>query len=381
MNFNIDITNSKVLLVDDNPQNLTLLGMYLKKFKLKMAVALEGEAAYKTALEFMPDLILMDINMPVLDGFGATKLLKSNPVTEKIPIIFTTALSDTDNIIKAYQLGGVDYVVKPFKLEELYHRVKAHLEIKKLLDEVKKKNNELDIANKSKDKFFSIISHDLRSPFTATLMTSKLLIDYYDKFSTEDIFNNIVKINQALNNQYNLLEKLLDWSRVQTGNIEFKPTKIYIKDIINTIETNFLNSFQNKDIEFNFYYDKDLDLSQIFINADEFMINSIFHNLISNSIKFTPRNGKIIFDIELLENQSKIKFAIKDSGIGMNENEVQNLFKIDNQNTTLGTEKEKGTGLGLILVKEFVDKHNASIKVESQKYEGTKFTLIFDLQG
>lgn len=344
-----------------------------------MAVALDGEAAYKTALEFMPDLILMDINMPVLDGFGATKLLKSNHLTEKIPVIFTTALSDTDNIIKAYQLGGVDYVIKPFKLEELYHRVKAHLEIKKLLDEVEKKNKELDIANKSKDKFFSIISHDLRSPFTATLMTSKMLIDYFDKFTTEDIFNNIVKINNALNVQYNLLEKLLDWSRVQTGNIEFKPTKICVNDIINTIETNFHNSFQSKDIEFNLFIDKDIDLKNIFIEADEFMINSIFHNLVSNSVKFTQRNGKIDFDINLIENKTKIQFNIKDSGIGMNDTEIQNLFRIDTQNTTLGTEKEKGTGLGLILVKEFVDKHNASIKVESKKNEGTKFSLIFDV--
>ncbi len=139
MNYEINLEGSKVLIVDDNPQNLSLLGTFLKKYNFNLAVALDGQSAFETAIKFDPDLILMDINMPKLNGFESAKLLKSEPKTQNIPIIFTTALADTVNIIKGYEVGGVDYVVKPFKLEELYQRVKAHLQIKKLIDIIGKK--------------------------------------------------------------------------------------------------------------------------------------------------------------------------------------------------------------------------------------------------
>ncbi len=374
MNYEIDLQGSKVLLVDDNPQNLILLGAYLKKFQFKMALSLDGQSAYDTALKFEPDLILMDINMPVLDGFEATKLLKANKITENIPIIFTTALTDTENIIKGYEFGGVDYIIKPFKLEELYHRVKAHLQIKKLIDKVKETNLELNNVNKSKDKFFSIISHDLRGPFTASLGITDLILNYSDKKTKEEIIDYVFKLNDSLKNQFNLLEKLLDWSRVQNGSIEYRPSKLMISSLLNNLNQTFKNNFINKEINFIINYNN-LEVDKLYIIGDEFMINSALSNVLSNAIKFTQKKGTIILNLNIIDN--KYNFEIKDNGIGMNEDDIHKLFRLDVHNSKLGTEKEKGTGLGLVLVKEFVTKNNGKIEVESKLGKGSSFTLIF----
>lgn len=375
MNYEINLEGSKVLIVDDNPQNLSLLGTFLKKYNFNLAVALDGQSAFETAIKFDPDLILMGINMPKLNGFESAKLLKSEPKTQNIPIIFTTALADTENIIKGYEVGGVDYVVKPFKLEELYQRVKAHLQIKKLIDIIGKKNNELEVANLAKDKFFSIISHDLRSPFTATLGMSELILKHSEKFTKEDIINNIEQIYDSLKLQFNLLEKLLDWSRVQTGTMEFRPQKISINELLKNSINNFVNNIEQKNI--NFSVVSELDLDNIFLEVDEFMINSSLSNLISNAIKFTNKDGNILLTINKLN--EVIEFIFEDDGVGMKSEVVQNLFRLDIHNTSVGTEKEKGTGLGLILVKEFIEKNNGTISVESTENKGSKFILNFNL--
>lgn len=375
MNYEINLEGSKVLIVDDNPQNLSLLGTFLKKYNFNLAVALDGQSAFETALKFEPDLILMDINMPKLNGFESTKLLKNEPITKNIPVIFTTALADTENIIKGYEVGGVDYVVKPFKLEELYQRVKAHLQIKKLIDIIGKKNNELEVANVAKDKFFSIISHDLRGPFTSTLGMSEILINYPDRFTKDEIVNKVSNIYEQLKLQFNLLEKLLDWSRVQRGKMEFRPQEISINELIKSPLNNLRENLEQKDI--NFEIITSLNLEQIKLNVDEFMMNSIISNLISNAIKFTKRNGNIYVKINQLNDA--IELIIEDDGIGMKSEVVQNLFRLDINYTSVGTEKEKGTGLGLILVKEFVEKNNGLIFVESIENKGSKFTLKFNI--
>ena len=375
MNYEINLEGSKVLIVDDNPQNLSLLGTFLKKYNFNLAVALDGQSAFETAIKFDPDLILMDINMPKLNGFESAKLLKSEPKTQNIPIIFTTALADTVNIIKGYEVGGVDYVVKPFKLEELYQRVKAHLQIKKLIDIIGKKNNELEVANLAKDKFFSIISHDLRSPFTATLGMSELILKHSEKFTKEDIINNIEQIYDSLKLQFNLLEKLLDWSRVQTGTMEFRPQKISINELLKNSINNFVNNIEQKNINFSVL--SELDLDNIFLEVDEFMINSSLSNLISNAIKFTNKDGNILLTINKLN--EIIEFIFEDDGVGMKSEVVQNLFRLDIHNASVGTEKEKGTGLELILVKEFIEKNNGTISVESTENKGSKFILNFNL--
>jgi len=375
MNYEINLEGSKVLIVDDNPQNLSLLGTFLKKYNFNLAVALDGQSAFETAIKFDPDLILMDINMPKLNGFESAKLLKSEPKTQNIPIIFTTALADTVNIIKGYEVGGVDYVVKPFKLEELYQRVKAHLQIKKLIDIIGKKNNELEVANLAKDKFFSIISHDLRSPFTATLGMSELILKHSEKFTKEDIIKNIEQIYDSLKLQFNLLEKLLDWSRVQTGTMEFRPQKISINELLKNSINNFVNNIEQKNINFSVL--SELDLDNIFLEVDEFMINSSLSNLISNAIKFTNKDGNILLTINKLN--EIIEFIFEDDGVGMKSEVVQNLFRLDIHNASVGTEKEKGTGLELILVKEFIEKNNGTISVESTENKGSKFILNFNL--
>jgi signal transduction histidine kinase len=226
----------------------------------------------------------------------------------------------------------------------------------------------LDIANKTKDKFFSIISHDLRSPFNSLLGFSKLLINNYDNFDEGEKKEMIQLMHHTSKNTLNLLENLLEWARIQTNRIEYSPVTFNISNT--TIEIiNLLNAYAKK---------KEIDISikvqnDIIVFADEKMLSSVIRNLISNAIKYTYKNGKIIISLE--KSGELIKLSIEDNGIGMDKKTLDSLFLIDKTNSVPGTDDEQGTGLGLILVKDFIEKNNGKIKVESKPGKGSKFII------
>ncbi|MFZ1289467.1 MAG: PAS domain S-box protein [Melioribacteraceae bacterium] len=221
--------------------------------------------------------------------------------------------------------------------------------------------------NASKDKFFSIISHDLRSPFTSIIGFAEVMVEDLDNLSKDEIKEFTNSIYKSSKNVQNLLENLLQWSRIQTGRIEFNPINFEINNLINDVMALYQVNAARKKITLVNLVEK-----QIKVNADKFMIDTVLRNLISNSIKFTPQGGNIKINAEDLGNDN-ITISISDSGVGIKEEIIDKLFKIDSHITTRGTEKEKGTGLGLILCKEFIEKHNGKIWVESKIEQGSKF--------
>jgi signal transduction histidine kinase len=252
------------------------------------------------------------------------------------------------------------------KVDKLYE------ELKLAMEKITASEKTLKEANATKDKFFSIIAHDLRNPFMSILGFLDLLTNSYNEYDETDRIEMIKNTNSLAVNTFKLLENLLQWSRLQTEGIQFYPRKINITKLIkNTIDT--LKPGANlKSINLSLITNEQIDFL-----GDEDMLNTIFRNLISNSIKFTPEKGFIV--VEIKKELKKLIVQITDSGIGMDSETVENLFKITKVKSKKGTKGEKGTGIGLILTYEFIEKHNGKISVESELGKGSKFIIEFPI--
>ncbi|MCD4791991.1 MAG: hybrid sensor histidine kinase/response regulator [Bacteroidales bacterium] len=370
-----DIKDSKplILIVDDEQRNLQILGTILMELNYNVIGANGGKNTMKVLKQTIPDLILLDIMMPDMDGYEACMHIKNNEKLKEIPVIFLTAKVEPEDIIKGFDAGGVDYITKPFNHAELLARISTHLELKKSRDALKKAEHELQISNASKDKFFTIIAHDLKSPFNAILNFSELLLTNFEKFNVEKQKELIGFIHQSGMNTYKLLENLLLWSSSQRGIIDFSPKlkKLYT---ISKETVEFLNhTAVAKTITL-----KNEISDSIYVMADKEMLVTILRNLLSNAIKFTPKGGIITINANKItneNNQNYIEISVNDNGIGIPKEKQSQLFQIGESMSTKGTENEGGTGLGLILCKEFVEKHGGKIKVDSEENKGSTFTF------
>lgn len=243
-------------------------------------------------------------------------------------------------------------------------------ERKKIEQKVNDQNEELKTLNSEKDKFFSIIAHDLRSPFNAFLGLTELMAKNLRNFKLDEIQNIATKLNHNANNLYRLLTNLLEWSKIQRGLTDLNPESLIIKNIIQNSFNVFKETAQQKGIEVTIEIKDDL-----YIFADKAMFETIMRNLISNALKFTDKGGRISISAERNGEQSII--SVSDTGIGMNKELLDDLFKIDKQTSRKGTDNEASTGLGLLLCKEFTKKLNGNIYVESEEGKGSRFTVSF----
>lgn len=357
----------KILIVDDNSDNLKVAANILKSEENIIWLASNGKLAIDIAKMKNPDLIILDIQMPEMNGLEVCKILKKDFNTMEIPIIFMTARTDDESIKEAFEAGGADYITKPIKQFEVSARVKTQL---KLADTIKRLKETISI----KDKFFSIIAHDLKGPIGGMASLSKFIYDEFDNLPLEEIKETFQLTSDSSDKIYNLLINLLEWAKSQTGRIQFKPESINLKEIAdNNIEINkILIAKKNITVE-----NKLKEKYEIF--ADKEMMNTIIRNLISNAIKFTNKKGKI--ELGEIENEKYIELYVKDNGIGMSEKIKEKLFKIDEKVIAYGTEGEKGNGIGLVLCYEFIKKHGWSIEVESKEGEGSKFIIKIEKNG
>ncbi len=247
---------------------------------------------------------------------------------------------------------------------------KAKKTISQQKEEIENHREQLKELNASKDRFFSIIAHDLKNPIAGFLNLTEILTNNFDVFSENESKEFIEVMNQASKQLYNLLENLLQWSRAQTGRITYEPQFISIKKMVDeTIDALMIN-IENKSIKINLIID-----DKTIAYVDENMITTVIRNLLSNAIKFTNHNGSI--NIRCQESGNFIETSVSDNGIGISKENQKKLFRIDQSVTTEGTSSEKGTGLGLILCKEFVEKNGGEIRVESEVNKGASF--IFTL--
>lgn len=347
-----------------------------------------GEDALIFFKELMEDgqqvpVIISDYIMPGMKGDQLLKEVhKLSPDSLKILLTGQASIEGISNAINNAQLYR--YIAKPWDKDDLVLTVKEaiksffqELKIKKqnkellilnasLEEKVANRTEELALANASKDKFFSIIAHDLRSPFTALLGISEVMIENWEDMPDEEKIEFLKSIYSASKNTFNLLQNLLEWSSSQTGSMQveksiFSPYELIHENIkvlyqhANNKNITIINSVKNNMSCF----------------ADKNMVSTVFRNLISNSIKFTKEGGTIEISGSLTDND--IQFCILDNGIGMSKKTVSGLFKINKKVQRSGTANEKGTGLGLILCKELIEKNGGNIFVESEPLVGSKF--------
>jgi two-component system, sensor histidine kinase and response regulator len=363
-------TVPSIIIVDDNINNLHVLAHILRNKGFKVATVKDGFKALKFIQQKKPDLILLDIMMPEMDGYEVCKNLKSNDTTKDIPIIFITALSNTEDKIQGFELGCVDYITKPFRKEEVFSRVNVHLTLKYAQEELKIANRKLRIANATKDKFFSIIAHDLRGPvasLTGLLEMAAMNPDFLDRADRSEIF---LELKSSAQNVYHLLENLLSWAKNQQSIMRCHPEKIYLRPVVKNVISLFSTAAKQKGITLHSEVQND---TTVFADTD--MVMAILRNLISNAVKFTPDSGHIYIGAKTCN--GFIEVTVKDTGAGISDDYLDKLFQEEIHITTYGTRNEKGSGLGLLLCKEFVEKNGGQIRLENRPNHGSRF--IFTL--
>jgi two-component system sensor histidine kinase/response regulator len=394
----------KILLVDDNADNLMSMEVILEKEGYSFSKALSGKEALKILLkEDDFSLILLDVRMPVMDGYETAELIYQRDKLRDIPIIFITGQDYEDaSVFKGYKIGAVDYIRKPVNPQILRSKVGVFAELhkknqllerqeeklirinddllrlnldleKRVLErtcELERLNDELKYLNLSKDKFLSVISHDLRNPLTALLISSDQLNHYTEDPVYDGIQPYVSMIHRTSHNILGQLNELVDWAQMQREKITFDAEKLHlVRRVDESLELLKDNSAQkNVVLENKVPFD-------IYVNADTLMLRSILQNLVTNAIKYTPPGGLITVTAERADRM--VEICITDSGIGMEEEIRENLFTSFNSASASGTNNEKGSGLGLILVRDFVTQHGGTLRVESEIREGT--SIIFSV--
>jgi len=357
---------AKILIVDDKPANLDVLFVFLKSAGFKTLVATSGKMALQQLENIKPDLILLDVMMPVIDGFETCKRIKQNNNTKNIPVFFMTALTDISDKIKGFEVGAVDYITKPIQQEELLARITKELTIQKQNKQLIELNKQLEISNIAKDKLFSIIAHDLKNAFSPLLVSSDLLKKAIKESKTDKIIDFSSRVSSSAINAYKLLENLLNWSKMQIGKTQLQPKSFKLNlNILKTLSL-FAESCKQKQIELDYSMD-----DSIMVYADPNMVDTIIRNLLSNAIKFTSPNGKILLSVKSEDDYAVI--CVSDNGIGIEQDKLKNIFSIASDYKEIGTIGEKGTGLGLNLCKYLVERNNGKIWVESVREQGTSF--------
>jgi signal transduction histidine kinase len=395
----MDEKHLKILLVEDNPGDVYLIKELFKTSGLEFSVerASSLSEAIKMAGTQQFDAVLLDLGLP--DSFGLDTLRRFGAININAPVVVLTGLNDEEIAVATVKEGAQDYLVKNnLTGDSIARAIRYGIERKKMFRElaiakealqklneeldqkVKARTQELEIyatelkeLNATKDKFFGIIAHDLKNPLSSLIGASELLIQYVNKLDKDNILNISMLLHGSAQQGYALLENLLEWSMTQTGKLEFFTQKMFLSEVIKETVSIFKTQAVNKNIDLQCKINGILEAE-----FDKNLISSVLRNLLSNAIKFTPRNGKVIINAHKAHDH--IEINVKDTGIGIPESIGNNIFRIDVKYTREGTEQEKGTGLGLLLCREFIERHGGKIWVESKLGEGSEFTFSIPLK-
>ncbi len=362
----------KILIVDDVVSNVLLLKILLTNEKFQVLTANNGKVCIEVAKREHPDLILLDVMMPELNGFDTAVIMKQDEEVKDIPIIFLTALHNTQDLVKGFKCGASDFLTKPFNKEELLMRVMHQISLVAARRLIQKQYEELKATINNRDKMYSVIAHDLRSPMASIRMTLNLLVNVLspDVIGPE-MFELIDNANKETEETHDLLDNLLKWTKSQTGALHVAFQDFELNDVLPGVIDIFKMIAESKHITLNL----DLGTENLDVHADKDMFNTIIRNFMSNAIKFSHENSSIDISVSHVDNFAKI--SVRDHGVGISQERIETLFSAGT--STAGTRNEEGSGLGLQLCKDFAVKIGGDVMVESVQGEGSTFSVLIPI--
>ncbi|WP_341732016.1 response regulator [Microcoleus sp. EPA2] len=393
-----------ILIVDDTPENLQVLSATLLDRGYKVRGVINGKMAIRAAKSSSPDLILLDIKMPEMNGYEVCAKLKADGETSEIPVIFISALDEVLDKVKAFQIGGVDYITKPFQVEEVLARVEHQLTIKRLQKELIARNNQLQqeiverkkaeeqaaAASQAKSQFVANMSHELRTPLNAILGFTQVMSR--DSLLSNENIENLRIINRSGQHLLELINDVLDLSKIEAGIVALDESSFDLYQVLDTLEEMFQIKAETKNLHLKFSVQSQVPQ---YIKTDEKKLRVCLINLLGNSIKFTENGGEILLRVGLetvpfqsgeteIDSNSipnercVIFFEVQDTGVGIAAEEMDTLFNAFVQ-TEAGKKAADGTGLGLNITKKYVEIMGGNIEVSSILGEGTTFKFNIKL--
>jgi signal transduction histidine kinase len=363
--------NSTILIIDDEQSYLDIITNTLKSKNHRVLQALNGRMGCKVAERFLPDIIIMDWEMPEMNGIEAIKYLKKQPTTQEIPIIMATGvMTAVEHLETALEAGAVDYIRKPIDPIELYARINATLKLSRSYKEIKDQKISLEDLNREKDGMIGIVAHDLRAPLNRIMGLTEI-IKMSNSFEKEQA-TYIEMIEKMCHSGISLIRDLLVINNVEYESQKLNLKEIALYDFIADLLKNYTSQAQQKQIKIHL----EKTDAPIFLETDESFLGRILDNLISNALKFSYREKNVYISIK--NTDTRIQIAVKDEGQGISQEDQQKMFKKFQKLSARPTGGEESTGLGLAIVKSLVEKLNGNIHVVSNLGEGAEFIIEFD---
>jgi signal transduction histidine kinase len=382
------IFQSKILIVDDDEQHVEMLCDCIEDLVTTIVSAKNGIEAIAKAKDEMPDIILMDIMMPEMNGFDACQKIKDDSRTQHIPIIFITALNDIESILRAFNSGGVDYISKPFHTKEIVSRLKNHLKMqfqqRQLMDlaiELKTARESAENAriiaekaNQAKTDFLCNVSHELMTPMNMIMNMTHFALDSGLNSQQTEYLENIRKSSELLKE---LIDDILEYSSFESGNVSSKEEVFQLQDVLTTVN-NKLSLRLKEDGQIQLIFSEDPLIPKQLI-GDAARLEKVLFHLGDNAIKFTA-SGYVKIKSRLLEikdNQASVSFSVEDTGPGMSKKHQEALFQPFIQADSSRTRKYGGVGLGLALCRQLIKLMNGKLFINSIPGKGSIVKLHF----
>ncbi len=368
-----------ILIVDDTPQNLKVLADFLRNQGYKARPVSSGKLALRAAETSPPDLVLLDINMPEMNGYEVCEAFKAHPKLKDIPIIFISALSETLDKVRAFNVGGIDYITKPFQFEEVQVRIRTHLALMQLNQNLSQQNQALQTSLKrqqeleeQRDNLLHMIVHDLRAPLSGIIGYLSLLERGAGTFSEKQQrhLNLAIQSSQTL---IDMISELLDVYKLENGEMPlFRDSKDICQTILQATET-LEGMFTDKVLI------SELPQAPALVFLDHDLIRRVMINLLSNALKFTPRGGEIKILAKM--GDDRLTVAVQDSGSGIPEELQAKIFEKFGQAELRQENRRYSTGLGLTFCRMVVEAHGGKIGVSSQMGQGSRFEFVLPLSA
>lgn len=367
-----------ILIVDDNPNNLRLLITLLSEQGYETRPANNGPRALNTVQKQKPDLILLDINMPEMDGYEVCRQLKANAETADIPVLFISANDELHDKVKGFDVGGVDYISKPFEPQELFARVRTHLQLKQAQDQLKALNLQLQASNRFfqhlgqvKDEFLGMVSHDLKNPLSSILLFSRYM---ESRTLSEEKAREMGRlITKAGKRMFRLIEDLLDLNKLEQGELSPELQRFDLLPLVQEV----CAEYQEKALAKAQSLSPEWGAESAWVVADPLRMRQVLENLLSNALKFSPVQTQVEIVVTLAGNAVLVQ--VRDQGPGLSAEDQAQLFEKFMRLSAKPTAGEHSSGLGLSISKKLVEAMSGTIGCESQLGQGACFFVRFPL--